>query len=129
MVQFSILSGKAAGSEWIGRHFNVRIGRAPSADLRLEDEGVWDEHLILDLDPAAGFIIETSSNALATINDHPLQRSILGNGDLIELGSVKMQFSFSRTRQAGLRLREGLTWAAIAAISLGQILLVYWLIY
>ena len=129
MVQFSILSGKAAGSEWAARRFPVRIGRAPSADLRLEDEGVWDEHLILELDPSAGFIIETSSNALATINEQPLQRSILANGDLIELGSVKMQFSFSRTRQTGLRLREGLTWAAIAAISLGQIFLVYWLIY
>jgi hypothetical protein len=39
-----------------------------------------------------------------------------------------MQFWLSETRQAGLRLREGLTWAGIAAVSLGQIGLIYWLL-
>ena len=39
-----------------------------------------------------------------------------------------MQFWLSETRQAGLRFREGLTWAGIAAISLGQVGLIYWLL-
>jgi len=53
---------------------------------------------------------------------------VLRSGDVIEAGSLKLQFWLSETRQAGLRLREGLTWAAIAAISLGQIALIYWLL-
>jgi len=72
--------------------------------------------------------LETTPNALATINGQPLQRTVLRNGDLIEIGSVKMQFCLSETRQTGLRLREALTWAAIAGISLGQIGLIYWLL-
>ena len=128
MLQFSILSGKTAGTEWVARRFPVRIGRAASADLRLEEDGVWDEHLHLEFDVAEGLILETFPNASATVNGQPLQRTVLRNGDLIELGSVKMLFSLSKTRQTGLRLREGLTWAAIAVISLGQVFLVYWLI-
>ena len=48
---------------------------------------------------------------------------------LIELGSLRMQFWLNETRQAGLRFREGLTWAGIAAISLGQVGLIYWLLH
>jgi len=34
----------------------------------------------------------------------------------------------SETRQRGLRFREWLTWAGIAAVNLGQVALIYWLI-
>jgi len=128
MLQLSILSGKTAGTVWVARRFPVRIGRAAGCDLRLEGNGVWDEHLQVQFDPGRGFVLETGPNALATINGQPLQRTVLRNGDLIEIGSVKMQFCLSETQQTGLRLREALTWAAIAAISLGQIGLIYWLL-
>ena len=128
MLQLNILSGKTAGTEWVARRFPVRIGRASGSDLKLEDAGIWDEHLHLDLDPNTGFVLETAPNALATLNGQPLQRAVLHNGDLLELGAVKVQFSLSKTTQSGLRLREVLTWAAIGAISLGQIALIYWLI-
>jgi pSer/pThr/pTyr-binding forkhead associated (FHA) protein len=128
MLQLSILSGKTAGTAWVARRFPVRIGRSHSADLRLEENGVWDEHLLLQFAPAEGLVLETAPNALATVNGQPLQRTVLRNGDLIEIGSVKLQFCLSQTRQTGLRLRESLTWLAIAAISLGQIALLYWLL-
>ena len=128
MVQFSILSGKQAGTAWMARRFPVRIGRSPRADLQLEENGVWDEHLQLQFAPGEGIVLETAPNALATINGQPFQRAVLRNGDLIEIGSVKLQFCLSPTRQTGLRLREALTWLAIAAISFGQIGLIYWLL-
>ena len=128
MLQLSILSGKTAGTVWVARRFPVRIGRGAGCDLRLEGNGVWEEHLRVQFEPARGFVLETSPNALARINGQPLQRTVLRNGDLIEIGSVKMQFCLSETRQTGLRLREALTWAAIAGISLGQIGLIYWLV-
>jgi hypothetical protein len=53
----------------------------------------------------------------------------LRNGDAIAIGSLKMQFWLSETRQAGLRFREGITWIGIAAISIGQVALVYWLLH
>jgi|SRR5437016_1774689 len=128
MVQFSILSGKQAGTAWMARRFPVRIGRAASADLQLTENGVWDQHLQLDFNPAQGFVLKTEPNALATVNGQPVTQILLHNGDTIELGSLKMRFWLSETRQTSLRLREWLTWTGIASISLGQIALIYWLL-
>jgi predicted component of type VI protein secretion system len=128
MLQVSILSGKTAGTEWVARRFPVVIGRAANCDLKLEEDGVWDQHLHLHFHRDEGFILETAPHALATLNGQTLQRIVLRNGDVVELGSVKVQFSLSKTIQSGLRFREALTWIAIGAISLGQIGLIYWLI-
>jgi pSer/pThr/pTyr-binding forkhead associated (FHA) protein len=128
VIQFKLLSGKMAGNAWVARRFPVRIGRASSCDWRSEDDGVWDRHLQLDFRPAQGVVLKTQSNALARINGQPVDEAVLRNGDVIEFGSLKAQFWLSETRQSGFRLREGLTWAAIAAISLGQVALVYWLL-
>jgi pSer/pThr/pTyr-binding forkhead associated (FHA) protein len=128
MIQLKILTGKMAGTTWVARHFPVRIGRSTRADLQLEEPGVWEEHFQITLDVKQGFIVETQPNALATVNGEPTQQSILHNGDLIEIGSLKIQFWLGEATQRGLKIREGLVWAIIAAVTLGQIALVYWLI-
>ena len=128
MVQLKVLSGKQAGTAWVARHFPVRIGRSAKADLQSEESGVWDQHLQLDFDPAAGLVLTAQPNALATVNGQPAQHATLRNGDTIEIGSLRLQFWLSETRQRGLRFREGLTWGAIAAISLGQVAIIYWLV-
>ena len=128
MVQLKILSGNKAGSSWDARHFPVRIGRSAESHLRLEEVGVWDDHLKLSQHVAEGFVLETHANALASINGHPVQRAILRNGDTIELGSVKLQFWLSSPRQRGQALREAFVWVLITAVCLGQVALVYWLL-
>ena len=128
MIQLKILSGKKAGTAWVARRFPVRIGRSATSDLRLEESGVWDQHLQLDFDPASGLILSAQPKALATVNGQPVEQALLRNGDAIDIGSLKMQFWLSDTQQVGLRFREGLTWFAIAAISLGQVALIYWLL-
>jgi hypothetical protein len=128
MVQLRILSGKKAGTAWVARRFPVRIGRSSAADLQLEESGVWDQHLQLDFNPAEGIIMSAQPNALVTVNGLPVHQTFLRNGDAINIGSLRMQFWLSEIRQAGLRVREGLTWAGIAAISLSQIGLIYWLL-
>ena len=129
MVQLKVLSGRKAGTTWVARRFPVRIGRSPAADLQLEESGVWDQHLQLDFKPAEGFLLSTQPNALATVNGQPVHQAVLRNGDAIDIGSLKLQFWLSETRQGGLRLREGLTWIGIAAVSLGQVGLIYWLLH
>jgi len=128
MIQLTILSGKQAGFCWTSRRFPVRIGRSAGNDLQVEDAGVWDEHFRIKLNPADGFILQVQPNALATLNGAPVQEVRLRNGDIIEIGQLKIEFSLGRMQQAGLRTREGLTWAAIAAICLGQVGLIYWLL-
>jgi pSer/pThr/pTyr-binding forkhead associated (FHA) protein len=128
MVQLKVLSGRKAGTAWVARRFPVRIGRSSAADLQLEESGVWAEHLELDFDPAEGIVLSAQPDALATVNGQPVRQTVLRNGDTIEIGSLRMQFWLSETRQAELRLREWLTWAGLAAVSLGQIGLIYWLL-
>jgi hypothetical protein len=128
MVQLKVLSGKKAGTAWVARRFPVRIGRSASADLQLEESGVWDQHLKLDFNPAEGIVLSAEPNALAAVNGLAVHQAVLRNGDAIDIGSLKLRFWLTETRQADLRLREGLTWAAIAAISLGQVGLIYWLL-
>ena len=68
MIQLKILSGKMAGTETVARRFPFRIGRSQSADLRLEEDGVWDEHLELAFDAATGFVLTAHQDALAAVN-------------------------------------------------------------
>ncbi len=128
MVQLKVLSGQKAGTVWEARRFPVRIGRSAGADLRLEEAGVWDDHLRLGFDRSEGIVLNAQADALAFVNGQPARQTVLRNGDVIEIGSLKMQFWLSETRQTGLRFREGITWASIAAICLGQVGLIYWLL-
>ena len=128
MVQLKVLSGKTAGDLWIARRFPVWIGRAPSSNLKLEEPGVWDSHVRIDFVRKEGFVLQTQPNALASVNNQPVERAVLRTGDLVQLGSVKLQFWLSEPRQVGLRFREWLTWTAITIISLAQVALIYWLL-
>jgi pSer/pThr/pTyr-binding forkhead associated (FHA) protein len=127
MVQLNVLSGKMAGTSRVTRHFPVRIGRSPSSDLRLEEDGIWEEHLLLALD-RQGFSMKVQSDALASVNGQALREAYLRNGDTIELGSVRLQFWLSRVRQGNLRFAEGLAWISIVAVVAGQVGLLYWLL-
>ncbi|MCW5554704.1 MAG: FHA domain-containing protein [Verrucomicrobiae bacterium] len=128
MIQLQILSGKMAGTRWTARRFPVRIGRAASNDLRLVEDGVWDEHLELDFDRTEGFSLTALSDALLTLNHERVPVTRLRNGDLIEIGSVRLRFWLGETRQHGLRLREAFVWGLVTVMSLGEIALIYWLL-
>jgi len=128
MVQLKFLSGKQAGARWLARRFPVRVGRATANDLRLDEDGVWDQHCVLNFEPAEGFIISAESDALLTINREPACRARLRNGDSIELGSVRLIFWLDETPQRSQRLREGFVWTLIVAVCLAQVALVYWLL-
>jgi predicted component of type VI protein secretion system len=128
MIQFKIVSGKMAGTEKVARHFPFSIGRSSSSDLQLTDDGVWDRHLKLLFDPAAGFVLRAHPPALAAINGQPFQEAVLRNGDTIEIGALKIRFWLGETRQTSLRPRELLTWAAFVLILLFQFYLIYRLV-
>jgi pSer/pThr/pTyr-binding forkhead associated (FHA) protein len=128
MVQLRIFTGQDRGALQSIKRLPCVIGRGPSVDLRLEQPGIWDRHLQLQLSQAEGITAEVLPGALATVNGGPLSRAVLHNGDLIQLGAVKLQFWLSETRQRSFRLRETLTWIALALLCVGQILLIYYLL-
>lgn len=126
MVELKILSEEMAGPIKV-RHFPFAVGRAAGTDLHLEAAGVWDRHVQLDFDPAQGFVLNTLGDALATVNGWPVQSVLLRNGDTIALGSVKLQFWLSPTRQSGLRIWGMWVWAALFGILVAEIGLLAWL--
>lgn len=128
MIQLKVLSGKRAGTAYVGRRFPVQIGRSAKAQLQLEEDGVWDEHLQLDLSPGEGFVLAVHGQALASVNGEPIHETTLRNGDLIQIGSSKLQFWLGETRQVSLGWREWVLWSGIAIVSLGQVGLIYWLL-
>ena len=128
MVQFKFLSGKMAGTSLEARRFPVRLGRSAKADVRIQEPGVWDEHLRINYLPKEGFELVAFPTALVTINHHPVHRALLKPGDNIEVGSLRLQFWLSETKQKSSVFRERLTWFGIALICLAQVALVYLLL-
>ena len=127
MVQLKILSGQKAGTTWVARHFPVRVGRSAESDLQVEEPGVWGDHFQINLNPDAGYVLQTCPNALVTTNGQPVESAVLRNGDVLEIASLKNQFWLSAAPQRGLWFREALVWAILAGVCLGQIALIYWL--
>ncbi len=127
MVQFKIISGSRAGTIQVGNQFPLTIGRAAGSVIRLEDSGVWDTHLRLELDAERNFVLQLQPNAIASVNGKPFDRIVLRNGDLIELGAVKIQFWLGETRQQGLKLREAVMWIGLVLVTVIEIGFIFWL--
>lgn len=127
MVLLKVLTGSRAGSSHTARDFPLTVGRSAASLLRLEDPGVWENHLRLDLKFPDGFLLTLQPNAHATVNGQPFTATLLRNGDLIEFGAVKLQFWLAKAEQIRLAWREWLTWLALAALVAAQIALIYWL--
>jgi pSer/pThr/pTyr-binding forkhead associated (FHA) protein len=127
MVQLRLVSGPMAGREVVARHFPFRLGREVGADLALAAQGVWKRHAEILRPRVGGLELNSRPEAFTSINGQRVQRATLRNGDVIGLGSVKLQFWLSSPRQAGLWLRESLTWLALAALFAAQVALTQWL--
>ncbi|HEV2455323.1 MAG TPA: FHA domain-containing protein [Verrucomicrobiae bacterium] len=125
MIQLHVLSGKKAGNRVAASRFPFRIGRHPQNDLSLEDEGVWDQHVVLEFRKKEGFRVAAAREAIATINGNLAGEALLRNGDIITLGSAKLQFWIAPARQSGLRIRENSVWALLILIALGELVLIY----
>jgi predicted component of type VI protein secretion system len=127
MVALQVLSGNRMGTKFCGDHFPICVGRAEGLDLSLDDPGVWPRHFKIAWQ-REGLILEAEPDALVSVNDAAVRRTVLRNGDIITLGSLKIRFSLSSVRQSSMAAVEWLTWVALGALCLGQVALVYLLL-
>lgn len=127
MVQFSVLSGKMAGTVVEARHFPFRLGRGDRMDARFEDSGVWDFHLELRCDPRRGFFLKRQPDALATVNGAAFEDQRLRNGDVVELGAARLRFSLSPNRQKRMGWRAALVWLLFLTVVAAEFTAIYWL--
>ena len=124
MIQLHVLSGKQAGSRVAASRFPFRIGRDPQNDLPLDDDGVWDRHIVLEFRRKEGFRLAAAPDAIAAVNSKPAGETLLRNGDIITLGSAKLQFWIAPARQRGLRLRENCVWALLFLVAVAELVLI-----
>ncbi len=82
----------------------------------------------LDLTSQSGLSLAAEPQAITTVNGEQVQNVVLRNGDVITAGSVKIRFWIAAARQGSLRLRENFFWALLALVTIGQFVLLYWLI-
>jgi hypothetical protein len=126
MIRLHILSGAHAGARYDAFHFPITLGRSDQSDISRNEPGVWPSHCkILWL--KEGIVLEVEPDAMASVNGVPIPRAVLRNGDLITLGGATIRFGLSPVRQSRAALLEWLTWTALAALSLGQVAVIYWI--
>ena len=125
MVQLHILNGSKAGARWVACRFPFSVGRSPEDHLCVEEDGVWAGHCRVELRADGRFGLVTTPEALTVVNGQAASDATLRNGDVLELGSLRLQFSLSPTRRRSLRFREFLTWGSLALLALAQVALIY----
>ncbi len=125
MIQLHVLNGRKAPASFTTQRLPVTLGRGEACGFRLEDDGVWDQHLEFSVSPPNRIQLRSSAGAFTAVNGQRVQEVILRNGDLIEVGGVQLRFGLAPVRQHSLAWREALTWIALAALALGQVVLIY----
>jgi pSer/pThr/pTyr-binding forkhead associated (FHA) protein len=126
VIQLAVLSATKNPSKFfLARRLPVTVGRNSTCDLRLEEDGVWDQHVRIQIVPPDRIGLESGAGAYTAINGQPVQEAVLRNGDLIDIGCVQLRFGLSPVRQHGLTFREALTWAGLIGLCLSQIALIY----
>jgi pSer/pThr/pTyr-binding forkhead associated (FHA) protein len=128
MILLRILSGKKAGATITIAKLPFQVGRTQSSGLSLDDAGIWEQHFEITWPSATTLQLQSNSKAVTLVNGTKIKEAELHEGDLIEVGAVKMRFGFGPVRQKSLLTRELLTWIGLAALSLGQIALIYQLL-
>ena len=106
----------------------MRLGRGSDCALRIEEEGVWEHHVAIELNDENRFQLKRVSDAGVMVNDEPMaDDQPLANGDVLGLGSVKLQFWLGTVQQQRLSTREAAVWALLAAVTAVQVCLLLWL--
>lgn len=125
MLQLTILAGKTAPATVRLRGTSACIGRGPAHDICMDDDGVWEKHLRIMLEPNLQFLARCRPETHMVINGQTVNESPLRNGDIIELGAAKLRFGFAETNLRRHATREAATWMLIVLVLLLQIGLIY----
>jgi pSer/pThr/pTyr-binding forkhead associated (FHA) protein len=128
VVRLQFLSGKRIGGSVVARRFPFTVGRDPEACLPLDEAGVWERHIQVKLEAGKGFCLEARAGCPVGVNGNSVTQARLRNGDILELGAVKLRFMLSEMEQRSFAPREICTWLAMVSLCAAQVALLYWLL-
>ncbi len=89
-----ILTGDFEGTRHVLRNDETIIGRNPTTDITLLDEGISREHAIVSRDETTGsYAVEDLQSTNGTkVNGKRVRNAPLNLGDEIEIGHTKFKF-------------------------------------
>ena len=89
-----IRNGEFAGMRYELTREETLIGRNPTTDITLLDEGISREHSVVLFDDAEGrYTIEDLQSTNGTkVNGKPVRSATLDNGDEIQIGHTRFSF-------------------------------------
>jgi len=94
-----IMNGDFEGMSYDLRSEETLIGRNPTTDITLLDEGISREHAIVLFDGDAGsFSVEDLQSTNGTkVNGKRVRSATLNDGDEIQIGRTRFQFRIGLT--------------------------------
>jgi len=93
------------------------VGRR-GADLVLGEPGIWDRHLVIEKGKDRRFVVVPQPPATVVMAGKVLAGATsLHNGDVLELGLIRLQFRISATKQRRLVALETITWLGLACLA------------
>jgi pSer/pThr/pTyr-binding forkhead associated (FHA) protein len=97
-----VLTGDFQGTEHALEKDETLIGRNPTTDITLLDEGISREHaLILRDEATCSFTIEDLQSTNGTkVNGKRVRSAVLADGDAIEVGHTRFRFDLRGSEPA-----------------------------
>jgi len=94
--RLTILNGGFEGMDYELTSEETLIGRNPTTDITLLDEGISREHALISFDEAGGsYTIEDLQSTNGTkLNGKRIRSVGLTDGDEIQVGNTRFQFSY-----------------------------------
>ena len=123
MLEARILTGNRTGTVIPINRFPFSFGRQ-GADCVLADPGVWDRHFTISLGPDRAFELVCTESAVISSDQRTFANLCLRNGEIVEMGAVRIEFRLSRTSPRPGRLAEGILWGSLGLVVLAELALV-----
>ena len=125
MIELRWLNQRGTGRIFRLESAPILLGRRLGLDVVVAEPGVWDVHGKIEQDSDGWFTVAPQGAATLSVNDQPVLQHRLRQGDVLTLGSAKLQFSVGAAPQKSLRFHEGSAWFQIVAVILvGAVMLV-----
>jgi pSer/pThr/pTyr-binding forkhead associated (FHA) protein len=121
MLELTTLSRSTADQKVLVRRFPFTIGRNAEADFRIKSDGVWDRHLVIDLNDSKQVVVRSAAESFVVINGERKNEARLSPGDTLQVGSSTFRVGWTELRQMDGRLREYATFALILLITALQL--------
>ncbi len=89
----AVLVEPISGNEYLLNSYRTTIGRQSGNDIILSDKSVSRKHAYIEKQGSAYLLVDLGSTNGTKVNDKPISKVFLNNGDRLSLGRTSLVFS------------------------------------